>query len=119
MAVRPSCPILLIHDDDEFRKALIAALDRRNFTVTYMADGEEAFRALQERSFEVVLLGVDLGSGKGLKALDYLRDQNGTNVIVVGEPDPNLRNYVRGADETLLKPVDPDYVATRAATYCT
>ena len=40
-------------------------------------------------------------------------------VIIIGEPSPELRGYAREADETLLEPVDPDYVAERARTYCT
>jgi hypothetical protein len=39
-------------------------------------------------------------------------------VIILGESNPQLRDYARIADETLLKPVDPNYVADRARTYC-
>jgi hypothetical protein len=39
-------------------------------------------------------------------------------VIVIGEPDPALRTFAPWVDETLMKPVDPDYVARRAQTYC-
>jgi DNA-binding response OmpR family regulator len=110
---------MLVHDDDAFRKALIRSLDRKHFTVTFSADGDDAVRLLRERRFLVVILGVDVAARKGLAALEYLREhRNGASVIIVGEPNPELRNHARAADETLLKPVDPDYVAERARAYC-
>jgi len=41
-----------------------------------------------------------------------------TSVIVVGDPNPKLRDYGKAAVETLIKPVDPKYVARRARMYC-
>ncbi|HSP33128.1 MAG TPA: response regulator [Thermoanaerobaculia bacterium] len=115
--------MLVILDDDEFRRSLIRTLDQKHFSVTFFVDGEEVLRLLEEKShqFKVVLLGLDLKDGKGLKALEYLRD-NRTKVtcgiIIIGEPNPEIRTYAPWADETLLKPVDPEYIALRARTYC-
>jgi DNA-binding response OmpR family regulator len=120
MTVAPSCPALLVHADDAFRQSLIANLDQKHFSVTYTADGAEAVKALEERSFKVILIAVDLKRRVGLDILRYLddhpRDESG--VIILGEPDPDLRAYARVADETLLKPVDANYVADRARAYC-
>ena len=119
--VRPSCPALVIHDDDAFRKTLIAALDQHNFTVTISADGDSAVDLLRKRRFSVILLGLNLSTRNGMSALDYLRDSKeslGCGVLVLGDPDPQLRTFTPWADETLLKPVDAAYVATRARTYC-
>ena len=118
MSVAPSCPALIVHDDDPFRKALIAALDQNHFTVTSSTDGPEALKALNERCFSVVLLGVDLKTGRGLATLEYLRDKRRTSLIIVGIPNPKLRDYAKTAVETLVKPVDPSYVARRARVYC-
>jgi DNA-binding response OmpR family regulator len=119
--VRPSCPALLIHDDDAFRKKLIATLDQQNFSVTFSADGPEAIEHLKARKFSVVILGLNLGTRRGVTTLEYLRDNRdavGCGVIILGDPDPNIRAYAPWADETMLKPVDAAYVATRARTYC-
>ncbi len=121
MTVTPSCPILVVHDDDAFRRALIATLDQKHFTVTFSADGDDALKLLEGRSFRVVLVGVNLTEEKGLTALAFLRDHRQRikcGVIILGEPNPDLRTYAPWADETLLKPVDPAYVADRARTYC-
>ena len=119
--VRPSCPALVIHDDDAFRKSLIATLDQHNFTVTISADGEGAVDLLRNRKFNVVLLGLNLATSRGLRVLEYLRETKGEvgcGVLILGDPDPRIRTYAPWANETLLKPVDPAYVATRARTYC-
>jgi len=118
--VRPSCPALVIHDDDAFRKSLIATLDQQNFTVTYAADSE-AIAIMRERKFTVVLVGLNLATQRGVQSLDFLRDSKeriGCGVLILGDPDPRVRTFAPWADETLLKPVDAAYVATRALTYC-
>jgi DNA-binding response OmpR family regulator len=119
--VRPSCPAFVIHDDDAFRKNLIATLDQHNFTVTFAADGDGAIDLLRNRKFNVILLGVNLATHNGVRALEYLRESKGKigcGVLILGDPDPRIRTYAPWADETLLKPVDPAYVVSRALTYC-
>ena len=119
--VRPSCPALVIHDDDAFRKSLIATLDQHNFTVTFAADGDSAVNLLRDRKFNVVLLGLNLTTKIGMRAFEYLRDEKThikCGVIILGEAHPQLRTFAPWADETLLKPVDARYVATRALSYC-
>jgi len=119
--VRPSCPALVIHDDDAFRKSLIATLDQQNFTVTFSTDGDGAVDLLRKRRFSVILLGVNLSTRNGLQALEFLRgakENIGCGVLILGDSDPQIRTYAPWADETLLKPVDPAYVATRARSYC-
>ena len=120
--VQPSCPILVILDDDPFRKSLVRALDLKNFSVTFAADGEQAIDLLRSKAsgFKVILLGIDVRKEKGIRTVEYLREnRNGTcGVIIIGEPTPELRTFAPWADETLMKPVDPEYVATRARTYC-
>lgn len=119
--VRPSCPALLIHDDDEFRKKLIATLDEQHFTVTFAEDGQDAIDHLAARRFAVVLLGVNLATRRGVQTLDYLREQREAvkcGLLILGDPNPEIRTYASWANETLLKPVDAQYVAARARAYC-
>lgn len=119
--VRPSCPALVIHDDDAFRRSLIATLDQNNFMVTFAPDGDGAVDILKNRRFNVVILGLNLQTRNGLRSLEVLRAEK-TNikcgVIILGDPSPDIRTYAPWADETLLKPVDAAYVATRALSYC-
>lgn len=119
--VEKSCPALVVHVADDYRKKLIARLDEKHFVVTAATDGDEAIRALGERPFNVVLLGISLRDGTGARTLEYLRSHREKircGIILLGDPDPALRTHAPWVDETLLKPADVDYVATRAQTYC-
>lgn len=119
--LRPSCPALVIHPNDAFRKALIAALDQQHFKVTFVPDGEGAAGILQNEMFRVVILGLNLASRAGMDSLEVLqqaRADQKCGVIILGDPDPKVRTTAPWADETLLKPVDPSYVAQRARSYC-
>lgn len=121
MVVTPSCPVLLLHLDDDFRKKLIVELDRNHFSVAYFDDDSAAQQALADRPFRVILLSLDVAQRRGLPLLDYVRGHRndlGAALIVIGEPHPELRTHALIADETLIKPVDPAYVVDRARTYC-
>jgi ActR/RegA family two-component response regulator len=123
MTVEPSCPALVIHEDDGFRRTLIATLDQRHFTVTFSTDGDAVIDLLRDRgaTFHVILVGLEIGSGKGVKPLRYLGehpDSHRCGVILLASPDPGLHTFAPWVDETLMKPVDAEYVATRAQVYC-
>lgn len=121
MSVEPSCPVFISAHDGEFRRSLIKALDQTHFTVTFAESEEESLSVLRARigDFRVVLLSIDLQSQRGLKLLDFLRDHRPRcGVIILSDAHPDLRKLAPMADETLLKPVDASYVATRARTYC-
>ncbi len=94
--VEPSCPALVILDDDAFRSELIKTFDQKHFTVTFSTDGDEMVQLLE-------------GERRAIRC----------GIIIIGEPSPEIRKFAPWVDETLLRPVDPDYVAKRARTYCT
>lgn len=89
--------------------------------MTFAADGPAAVDILKDRTFRVVIVGVELKSRKGLATLDFLeanRTRARCGVMILGESDPNIRTFAPWADETLLRPVDAAYVANRARAYC-
>lgn len=122
--VEPSCPALVILDEDAFRSSLIKTFDEKHFSVTvYTPETDDVVQCLERerRTFHVIIVGVDLANRKGVAALEYLRDHREKlrcGIIIIGEPSPEIRTFAPWVDETLLRPVDPDYVARRARTYC-
>lgn len=123
MTTRPSCPVLIVEDDESFRKPLTAALDAAHFTVTAASTATEALGALKERPFHVIILDLTLPDKSGLEVLDYIRRNRSaidSKVIIVSGVDPRLRQSAdfTSAEEVLLKPVDFNYVAERAKRYC-
>ena len=119
--ITPSCNALIVHDDDDFRKKLIATMDQEHFAVTFAADGPAALEIMKKRRFSVVMVGLNLVTKKGTATLEYLREHKanvGCGVLIVGDSNPSLRTAAPWADETLVKPVDAAYVAARARAYC-
>lgn len=119
--VSPSCPALVIHPNDAFRKALIAALDQHHFKVSFDSDEARARERLDTSAFRVIIVGLNVAQGLGVQVLDLVRgarERHACGVILLGDADPQLRTIAPWADETLLKPVDANYVAQRARTYC-
>jgi DNA-binding response OmpR family regulator len=117
--VTPSCPALLVLDDDEFRRNLIKTLDEQHFSVSFTPDGPDAIKLLEGRRFQIVIVGLNITTGNGLKTLEHLRaNKRDRAVIIIGDASPETRTYAPWADETLMKPVDPAWVVTRARSYC-
>lgn len=118
--VEKSCPVLVVMDDDDYRRRLIKTLDEQHFSVSFASEQPDAKKLLAERSFAVALVGLNLMTRRGVDVLDHLQSHRDrvNAVIILGDPNPEVRTYAPWADETLLKPVDPAYVATRARTYC-
>lgn len=123
MTTRPSCPALVVEDDDTFRKPLVAALDAAHFTVTMAVTAHEALAAISARKFHIIILDLNLPDRSGLEVLNHIsanREAVDSKVIVVSGVDPHLRQSAElsVAEEVLLKPVDFRYVAERAKRYC-
>lgn len=121
--LKPSCPVLVVEDDDSFRKPLIAALDQAHFTVTAASTAEEALRLFESRMFQVIILDLKLPGQSGYDLLNYIRDNREkvpSHIIIVSGVGPHARQDadLSIAEEVLLKPVDYRYVAQRAQKYC-
>jgi CheY-like chemotaxis protein len=119
--LRPSCPALVIHPNDAFRKSLIAALDQHHFKVSFVSDESGVAELLRENKFRVILHGLNMAARTGVQSLEVLqqaRQEQKCAVIILADADPQVRTSAPWADETLLKPVDPAYVAQRAHSYC-
>ncbi len=108
--------ILLVDDDQAFRKIYRALLVKEGYEVFEAGDREAAAKVASKQSFPVVLLDLMLppdGSvERGLQQLsDLLSSRPSTKIIVVsGAGDvPHMLKAVRsGAYDFLTKPVDPD-----------
>jgi CheY-like chemotaxis protein len=118
----PSCPVLVVEDDETYRKGLVVALDQNHFAVTVASDGSEAIEILGQRPFQMVILDLNLPSTSGLEVLDFIRNHRekvaAKVIIVTAATDARTKYDIRVAEEVLLKPVDFSYVAERARKYC-
>ncbi len=109
-----TAPTLLLVDDDEaFRKRLGRALEERGFAVTLAASAEEAL-ALAHEAPEFAVVDLRMPGMSGLELLGALKQQDpNTRVVMLtgyGSISTAVEATKRGAAVYLTKPVDADEV---------
>lgn len=104
--------LLLVEDKDSFRRLLIQALADSAWSVTAVGDPVEAFAALQQSPFEVMVTDLRLPGFSGLELLKRAkRIQPSLRVVLMsafGEPHDIVEAMRWGAEDFLPKPFDLD-----------
>jgi len=114
--------ILLVDDDEPFRKMLRLSLVRLGHEVVEARDGREAVRAVREAPPDVMITDLVMPEKEGLETIDEVRRQYpGLKIIAIsGGGRVNASDYLKiaramGADQTLAKPFSIDEIATMLA----
>lgn len=109
--------MLVVDDDPATRRLVSIWLQERGFAVHEAPDGESALREAARLSPEVVLLDWRLPDESGPSVCRRLNETLPRPAIVMhtGLDDPRDRDAARkaGADEFLVKGIDPDALAER------
>jgi DNA-binding response OmpR family regulator len=111
-------PTVLVVDDDPAARRLVSIwLEERGFTVHDAEDGETGLREAARLNPDVVLLDWRLPDESGPSVCRRLADAVPRPAIVMltGLDDPRDRDAARqaGADDFLVKGLDPDTLADR------
>ena len=105
---RPS--LLIVDDDEAFRTALGAALERKGFSVSLAHDATSAEQAARTRVFECALVDVRMPGASGIELCATLQSIDEGTTIVVLTGFGTIANAVAamraGAADYLTKPVD-------------
>ncbi len=100
--------VLLVDDDETFRRVLGGELARRGYAVVTAGSGEEAVEKAVKAPCDVILLDLRLPDLDGIEILRRLREREvGAGVIVLtghGTIDTAIQAVRMGADEYLEKP---------------
>lgn len=106
--------VLVVDDDPDTRLLLRTALDDHGFRVTEAPDGPEALELLKEGDpFALVTLDLQMEKMHGLEVLKSIRSNTTTAIIPVvvatasDDPVVELQLFEAGADDFIVKPVDP------------
>ncbi len=115
----PSPHILLVDDDDAFRRSTAELLRGDGFDVTTASGAAEASRALETRTFDLLLLDVRMPGVGGLDIVEVLRRRGERMPILMvsgyGTISTAVGSLHLGADDFLTKPVDPAELSRRIA----
>ncbi len=111
--------ILIVDDDNSFRRSIATTLRRRKYDVLEAADGQSAVEMARAKLPDLVLCDVNMNGMDGFAVLAGLRSQPPTSaipvVLMTGGLQPRGARYSmeHGADDYLPKPFD---TATLLAT---
>ncbi len=109
--------VLLVEDETDMARALIAALDRQDILVDHAATLEIAQEAALNGVYDVALLDRKLPDGDGLSLIPLLRRaQEGLPIIVLSalsSSDHRVAGLDIGADDYISKPFSTDELLAR------
>src|SRR5580765_3696827 len=115
MAEREQCAVLTVDDDPAIRRTLRAVLEDEGHETGEAGNAAEAYAALEQRRWDVVLLDLTMPGEHGLDALLRLREQAPDTAVIVVSGESTLENAVkagqRGAFDFVAKPIrDPEHL---------
>lgn len=100
--------ILLIEDERSLSKAIVALLEKNNYSADAVFDGEEAIAYAQEGCYDAIILDLMLPKKDGISVLRELRQGgNNTPVLILSaksEVDDKVLGLDSGANDYLTKP---------------
>ena len=103
--------VLIVDDDPAICKLLEKVMRSNDMEPMAVGSGQQALQALEEHTFDVILLDVNLGDMEGFDVLRTLREQGiKTPVIMVSgrnEDYDSLYGLSLGADDYVTKPFRP------------
>jgi DNA-binding NtrC family response regulator len=104
--------VLVVDDEEPFRRLLKRELGRKGFSVEVASDGREALGLLRERAFDVILLDVVMPGLDGLSTMKKLREDSAAPAIIVLTGKATVETAVEamknGAFDYLTKPYKLD-----------
>src|SRR5579862_2659276 len=103
--------ILLVDDDPDIARTLLAILGLHGLSATIAGSGENALEQLATRAFDLVLLDARLPGINGFETCSRIREQFGASLPVLiltafGDAAAVRAGYEAGADDFCAKPVD-------------
>ena len=99
--------ILLAEDERSLSRAVIALLEKNNYSADAVYDGQEALELLEEQDYDAVVLDVLMPRLDGFGVCRAVRRQSSVPILfltALGGEEETLRGYALGADDYVTKP---------------
>lgn len=116
-AVNRNLKLLLVDDEEDFRRATAQTLQRRGFSVTEAASGEEALAAVRGERPDIVVLDLKMPGLSGIETLQRMRQVEPELPVIILTGHGDFESAVAGIRlsivDFLQKPVDVDELAGR------
>ena len=100
--------ILVVDDEDDLRTLLNDVVTGAGYHVTTAEDGQDAIEKIQDTTFDLALLDIQMPNASGIEVLKYLGEHSPTTkaIMLTGYADLKYAMEAReyGAREFLSKP---------------
>lgn len=120
----PSHPcVLLVEDDTILRQSLSIHLEREKINVDVAEEGAEAMRLLDLRSYDVVVIDLNLPRRSGHELVEHLatsRNSHDSSVVVITADEPGTTGQQNSSviSRTFTKPLDFEDLARSVRALC-
>jgi len=101
--------ILLVEDEKAIRDAVTAYLERENYIVRGVGDGQSAVEEFEKHSFDLVILDLMLPKLSGERVCRAIRETSNVPIIMLtakGEVNDRIHGLEMGADDYVVKPFE-------------
>jgi DNA-binding NtrC family response regulator len=102
--------VLLVDDEEDFRKTLANRLRKRNFEVDEAESGPEALAILDRRPGDVVVLDVRMPGMDGIEVLKRIKESHPRAEVIMltghASVESGIEGMRLGAFDYLMKPCD-------------
>lgn len=109
--------VLLVEDDLSLGDGMCIALRREGFTVDWLKDGLQAMQALEQETFDLVILDLGLPRMDGMQVLQKVREKEIDIPVLVLTARDSIEDRVNGldagADDYVVKPFDLTEIIAR------
>ncbi len=106
----PDPHLLVVDDDERIRELLARFLKRNGFLISVARDAAQARRLLGGLEFDLIVLDVMMPGEDGISLTASLRERMQTPILLLtarGEAEDRIRGLEAGADDYLVKPFEP------------
>ena len=114
---RTEMSVLVVEDSRTQAEFIRYVLETEGYDVTLAADGTEAIRRMEVDMPDIVLTDIMMPGMDGYELCRRIKQQNpDTPVIMVTslfDPADVLKGLASGADNFIVKPVDPEHVRSQ------
>ncbi len=108
MSTTPKARILVVDDEDDLRMLLDHVVSSAGYDVTTATDGQDAISKIQNNTFDLALLDIQMPHANGIEVLKYIRSNSPTTkaVMLTGYAELKYAMEAReyGAKDFISKP---------------
>ncbi|PZQ54382.1 MAG: DNA-binding response regulator [Novosphingobium pentaromativorans] len=108
--------VLIVDDEPQIRRLILAALGRADYATIEAVNGREALTRLRQERPDIVLLDLGLPDRDGLELVPLIKQESDATLIIVSAREATDEKVVAldlGADDYLTKPFDTDELLAR------